>query len=313
MTAAIVAAGITVAGGIYSANQNADAQRSANRQNAALSREELAQQQLQFEAAQAQQGEQFGAGQALNREQFATGATIGNERAVSKRAFGGQQLGGFNQAGQAAQTQQSALLGLGTQQEQQDAFSKFGNSPGQKFMRDRAEKSLLRNSAKLGGLGGGNVRSALVEQGVGFAAQDYNNQLNQLGSVANRGLTAGQTLTSQDLGVSSTAGGLKAANEANVSAKAAADLAAQQAAEQAAAQAAAQQAAAKKAAEDKAAAELLKRKRELLRYDGRYGPSDGGPSGPSGGGGGGPASGSGGSPGSGGSGGGSGGSPGDGF
>ena len=75
-------------------------------------------------------------------------------------------------------------------EQQQSAFDKFNQSPGQQFLRDRAQKNLLRNSAAIGGLGGGNVRSALVQQGVGFAQQDFNNQFGRLGQLAGQGQNA---------------------------------------------------------------------------------------------------------------------------
>ena len=65
----------------------------------------------------------------------------------------------------------------------------------------------------------------VVEQGAGFAAQDFDNQFNRLGTVANRGMVAGQTMTSADLGVSDTALNLNKTNEA-AAAQAAADAAA---------------------------------------------------------------------------------------
>ena len=88
------------------------------------------------------------------------------------------------EAGDRALGQQEAILGLSGQEAQQQAFAAFNESPGQKFMRDRAQKNLLRNSSAIGGLGGGNVRSALVEQGVGFAQQDFQNQFGRLGQIA---------------------------------------------------------------------------------------------------------------------------------
>jgi hypothetical protein len=75
-------------------------------------------------------------------------------------------------------------------EQQQSAFDAFNNSPGQQFIRDRAQKSLLRNASAIGGLGGGNVRSALVQQGAGFAQQDFNNQFGRLGQMAGQGQVA---------------------------------------------------------------------------------------------------------------------------
>ena len=100
----------------------------------------------------------------------------------------------FQEAGVGALGQQQALLGLSGQDAQSEAFAAFNESPGQKFMRDRAQRNLVRNSSAIGGLGGGNVRSALVEQGAGFAQQDFNNQFGRLGQLAGQGQNATNSL-----------------------------------------------------------------------------------------------------------------------
>ncbi len=101
-----------------------------------------------------------------------------------------QSLQPFQQAGEAALTQQQALLGLSGDEAQQQAFASFSESPGQQFLRERGQRNLLRNASAIGGLGGGNVRSALVQQGVGFAQQDFNNQFGRLGQLAGQGQAA---------------------------------------------------------------------------------------------------------------------------
>jgi hypothetical protein len=93
-------------------------------------------------------------------------------------------------AGNQALGEQQALLGLSGQEAQNEAFQAFNKSPGQKFIRDRAQKNLLRSAGSMGGLGGGNIRSALVEQGTGFAQQDFNNQFGRLGQIAGQGQNA---------------------------------------------------------------------------------------------------------------------------
>lgn len=100
------------------------------------------------------------------------------------------QLAPFQEAGVGALEQQQALLGLSGTEAQQTAFTGLEESPGQKFLRDRAQRNLLRNAGAIGGLGGGNVRSALVEQGVGFAQQDLQNQFGRLGQLAGQGQAA---------------------------------------------------------------------------------------------------------------------------
>ncbi len=94
------------------------------------------------------------------------------------------------EAGDLARQQQQALLGLSGQEAQQTAFAGLQESPGQQFLRNRAQKNLVRNASAIGGLGGGNVRSALVEQGTGFAAQDLQNQFGRLGQLAGQGQAA---------------------------------------------------------------------------------------------------------------------------
>lgn len=96
----------------------------------------------------------------------------------------------FQEAGVGALSQQQALLGLSGQEAQQTAFSGLEESAGQRFLRDRQQKALLRNASAIGGLGGGNVRTALQQQAVGFAQQDIENQFGRLGQLAGQGQIA---------------------------------------------------------------------------------------------------------------------------
>ena len=93
------------------------------------------------------------------------------------------------EAGDVARTQQQALLGLSGQDAQDKALAQMQESPAQAFIRKRAQKNLLQNAAAIGGLGGGNVRTALVEQGAGFASQDLENQFNRLQGLSAPGTT----------------------------------------------------------------------------------------------------------------------------
>lgn len=102
-----------------------------------------------------------------------------------------QQLEPFRKAGVTALGEQQALLGLGgTPEEQQQAFAAFADSPGQQFLRDQQERALLRNVSAIGGLGGGNVRTALQKQAFGRAQTDYQTQLNRLAALSGTGQTA---------------------------------------------------------------------------------------------------------------------------
>lgn len=98
------------------------------------------------------------------------------------------------EGGDIARQRQMALLGLLGPEEQQAAYDAFTDSPGQQFMRERQQRALLRGAAATGGLGGGNVQTALQEQAAGFAAQDYNRMLGQLGALSGAGGAAASNL-----------------------------------------------------------------------------------------------------------------------
>ena len=180
-------------------------------------------------ASKAAKAQQRGADTAAseNRRQFditsenLTAAEETNRAAITAGATGSiasQQEGLFRQrrelapfatAGREALQQQQALLGLGGQEAQDAAFNVFAESPGQRFIREQAQKSLTRNAAALGGIGGGNVRSALVEQGAGFAAQDFGNQFNRLGDIRTSGQNAATNIGQGALTVGGNVGATK--------------------------------------------------------------------------------------------------------
>ena len=136
-------------------------------------------------------GEQAAADAATQAGQLQADAARAGEQGINDR---------FNQTrddfanvrntGDAARDQQANLLGLNGTGAQQTATNAIQESPSQQFLRKRAERSLLQNSAAIGGIGGGNVRSDLVQQGVGFAQQDLDNQFNRLGSLSGAGNVA---------------------------------------------------------------------------------------------------------------------------
>ena len=101
-----------------------------------------------------------------------------------------QQAAPFREAGVGALGQQQALLGLSGQEAQQAAFAGLEESPGQRFIRDRQERALLRSASATGGLGGGNVLTALQQQATGFAQQDIQNQFGRLGQLSGQGQVA---------------------------------------------------------------------------------------------------------------------------
>lgn len=116
------------------------------------------------------------------------GAASEAERGIQSRFEATQQmLQPQVEAGDLARQQQLAMLGLSGPEAQQAAMASLQESPAQQFLRERGEKALLRNQAAIGGLGGGNVRSALQQQGIGFAQQDIENQFSRLGGLSGAG------------------------------------------------------------------------------------------------------------------------------
>ena len=167
-------------------------------------------------AARRAAGVQAGAAEAgaeEQRRQFdITTGQLSEAQETSRRALlRGQaqqfrQLDPFAQAGRGALEQQQALLGLGTPEQQASAQASLTESPGQKFIRERAERSLVRNAAAIGGLGGGNVRTALVQQGAGFAAGIEGDQFRRLQGLTSAGQAAATNIGQGALGTASGIG-----------------------------------------------------------------------------------------------------------
>jgi hypothetical protein len=100
----------------------------------------------------------------------------------------------YTSAGSDAARREAALSGALGPEEQQAAIDAYMESPGQKYLREQMERSLLRNTAAIGGLGGGNVRTALQEQAMGIASTQQQQYLENLRSIAMRGQEATGTV-----------------------------------------------------------------------------------------------------------------------
>jgi hypothetical protein len=156
----------------------------------------------------AERGRQFDIGTDIGERRYGYEAQTAGEREASRREREAeinrqlqgrfdvmrgeniQRLDPYSEAGAAATREQMALMGLSGEEAGAEAMARFQESPGQRFMRERAQKALLSKASAIGGLGGGNVRSALVEQGAGFAAQDYDRQLARLAALGGQGMSA---------------------------------------------------------------------------------------------------------------------------
>ena len=96
----------------------------------------------------------------------------------------------FRERGGLAGEEEAAFLGLRGTEAEQAALGRFQESPGQAFLRERQERSLLRNQAAIGGLGGGNVRTALQEQAFGIASTQLGERQDRLAALRQGGLAA---------------------------------------------------------------------------------------------------------------------------
>jgi len=85
---------------------------------------------------------------------------------------------------------EAELLGLRGAEAEQAAISGFIESPGQKFLRERGERAVLRNAAATGGLQGGNVLTELQRRGIGVAATQLGDRQSRLRQVAAGGTGA---------------------------------------------------------------------------------------------------------------------------
>lgn len=112
------------------------------------------------------------------------------------------------EAGDVSREQLLALTGGRGVEAEQAAISAFQESPGQKFLRERAERSVLRNASATGGLQGGNVLSALNEQAIGIAGGQLSERKNRLAGIAGAGTGGVQT--------QATTGGNISANISNL-------------------------------------------------------------------------------------------------
>ncbi len=130
--------------------------------------------------------------------------------------------GGYNQAqntlrpeadqGNSASHLQAALSGSLGADAQAEAFKNYSMSPGQKYLQDQQEQSILRNESALGGgvSSNGRVLSALQEQAAGNAAQNYNTNFGQLGTIAARGTAANDSIAQLQAGLGQSRSALQA-------------------------------------------------------------------------------------------------------
>ncbi len=99
----------------------------------------------------------------------------------------------FKQFGVGAAQLEAALSGALGPEAQAEAFAQRQESPGQKFLREQAQRGLLAGASATGGLGGGKVLQELQKQAIGLADQNLQQDIANLRSIGGRGVdVAGQ-------------------------------------------------------------------------------------------------------------------------
>ena len=100
----------------------------------------------------------------------------------------------YNKAGQNSMNLQAAYSGALGPEAQRAAFAAYNNSPGQEWLRQQGEESIMNQAAATGGIGGGDVLKELQRFGTGLAQQDFQNQFDRLSTLTNQGINAGTNM-----------------------------------------------------------------------------------------------------------------------
>jgi hypothetical protein len=100
----------------------------------------------------------------------------------------------YTEYGAEAYRQQAAAAGALGPEAQEAAFQAYRESPAVQFMREQGIRDINRQSIGRGGIGGGERLKALTQFSQGLAMQDFYNQQQRLGGIAQTGLTTATNL-----------------------------------------------------------------------------------------------------------------------
>ena len=100
----------------------------------------------------------------------------------------------FQQAGTAAQTQLSSLLGL-SGNDNEEILAQLQSTPGYQYRLNQGTQALERSQAARGNLLSGRAVQEAQQLGQGLAEQSYNDYVKQLQQQAGQGLAAGATMS----------------------------------------------------------------------------------------------------------------------
>ena len=131
------------------------------------------------------------AGQYLNQGSSSLGQAQTQGLGAINSAYdqGVSALSQFIQPGMNAYNLQADLSGANSPERQAQAFANYQEGPEQAYLREQGLRAVTQNARAAGGVGG-NVLKELQRQGIGMAAQDYQNSFNRLAGLSGQGLNA---------------------------------------------------------------------------------------------------------------------------
>ena len=119
------------------------------------------------------------------------------------------QYSGYVSSGQNAQKMQADLMGLNGPQAQQAAQSMMQSNPAFAYQMEQMNKAVQQSAAARGGALGGNVLQELQRNAQGLAAQDWQNQYNNIGNISTTGLNAANAVSGLRSNQANIAGNLQ--------------------------------------------------------------------------------------------------------
>lgn len=145
-----------------------------------------------------------GVGSILGANAAKKAAKLADQRLQEGRDYAINKSGLTNYAtvGAGANDTAAGLLGVGgNPAASQAAFDNYLNSTGYRFNLDQGNKAITGSAAARGLLKSGATAKALAKFGQNIGSSYFNDYLNQVGNVANRGLSASDSLARVVTGV----------------------------------------------------------------------------------------------------------------
>jgi hypothetical protein len=123
----------------------------------------------------------------IGSENALLGGYVGANEAMNQGQLGAEEIfGNSAQQGTDAATMQADITGVNGPQKQQAAMTAYQNNPAMKYQMDQVIKGRERSAAARGGLFSGNTGLELNRDLAGVMSQNFQQDFNNLGTVADR-------------------------------------------------------------------------------------------------------------------------------